>query len=194
MTVGIGEDLKAASADKVGGFLVVNVESDELLWAERFDKKPEAPADEFLKKAEEAGIRSEAFVNDIPATTDNVLGLKFDEFMESAHEVMKTFKPAASVRVMESCLRRAAEPVFSNRPFFTNYGVRLRVTEKLRARGLAGDPGWDDVNSVRDECIREMAYSFWELERNPDGRHLDNWVEAERQFDNAMSCWSILGG
>ncbi|WP_426240298.1 DUF2934 domain-containing protein [Pararhizobium sp. DWP1-1-3] len=37
----------------------------------------------------------------------------------------------------------------------------------------------------REQLIKEHAFSLWETEGNPDGRHEDNWVQAEREIDGA---------
>lgn len=31
-------------------------------------------------------------------------------------------------------------------------------------------------------CIRERAYLLWEREGRPDGRHIDHWLQAEREL------------
>ena len=35
----------------------------------------------------------------------------------------------------------------------------------------------------RESLIKERAYSLWETEGNPDGRHEDHWVQAEQEID-----------
>ncbi|WP_455274219.1 DUF2934 domain-containing protein [Rhizobium herbae] len=35
----------------------------------------------------------------------------------------------------------------------------------------------------REQLIKERAYSLWETEGNPDGRHEDHWVQAEQEID-----------
>jgi len=35
----------------------------------------------------------------------------------------------------------------------------------------------------RESLIKERAYSLWETEGNPDGRHEDHWAQAEQEID-----------
>jgi hypothetical protein len=37
--------------------------------------------------------------------------------------------------------------------------------------------------------IRERAYQLWEQEGRPEGRHMDHWLQAERELatENAMN-------
>jgi hypothetical protein len=37
--------------------------------------------------------------------------------------------------------------------------------------------------SDREALVKERAYSLWETEGNPDGRHEDHWQQAEREID-----------
>ncbi|WP_082546867.1 MULTISPECIES: DUF2934 domain-containing protein [Rhizobium/Agrobacterium group] len=37
----------------------------------------------------------------------------------------------------------------------------------------------------RASLIKERAYSLWETEGSPDGRHEDHWAQAEREIDRA---------
>jgi hypothetical protein len=37
----------------------------------------------------------------------------------------------------------------------------------------------------RELLIKERAFSLWETEGNPDGRHHDHWMQAEREIDGA---------
>jgi hypothetical protein len=39
------------------------------------------------------------------------------------------------------------------------------------------------VMTDRESLIKERAYSLWESEGNPDGRHEDHWVQAEQEID-----------
>jgi hypothetical protein len=41
----------------------------------------------------------------------------------------------------------------------------------------------EQVMTDREHLIRERAFSLWETEGNPDGRHEDHWAQAEREID-----------
>jgi hypothetical protein len=43
----------------------------------------------------------------------------------------------------------------------------------------------------REKLIKERAYSLWETEGNPDGRHEDHWVQAEQEIDGANTGSSL---
>ncbi|KQS85778.1 MULTISPECIES: DUF2934 domain-containing protein [unclassified Rhizobium] len=39
----------------------------------------------------------------------------------------------------------------------------------------------------REHLIRERAYSLWETEGSPSGKHEDHWQQAEREIDGGNS-------
>ena len=41
----------------------------------------------------------------------------------------------------------------------------------------------EEVMIDREHLVKERAYSLWETEGNPDGRHEDHWIQAEREID-----------
>jgi hypothetical protein len=43
----------------------------------------------------------------------------------------------------------------------------------------------------RERPIKERAYSLWEPEGNPDGRHEDHWAQAESEMDGAKTGSSL---
>jgi hypothetical protein len=43
------------------------------------------------------------------------------------------------------------------------------------------------MTQQRDRLIRERAYSIWELEGSPSGRHQEHWDQAAREIEEAGS-------
>ena len=43
------------------------------------------------------------------------------------------------------------------------------------------------VMTDRERLIKKRAYSLWETEGNPDGRHEDHWGQAEQEIDGGNS-------
>ncbi len=39
------------------------------------------------------------------------------------------------------------------------------------------------MQGEREQAIRERAYSRWEEEGRPDGKHLEHWLRAEMEID-----------
>lgn len=44
----------------------------------------------------------------------------------------------------------------------------------------------------RESLIKERAYSLWETDGNPDGRHEDHWRQAEREINDINSAATPL--
>jgi Protein of unknown function (DUF2934) len=39
-----------------------------------------------------------------------------------------------------------------------------------------------DGHNANEQAVRERAYSIWEEEGRPEGRHLDHWLRAEAEI------------
>ena len=39
------------------------------------------------------------------------------------------------------------------------------------------------MDNEREQKIRERAHALWEQEGSPEGRHVEHWATAEREFD-----------
>jgi hypothetical protein len=44
-----------------------------------------------------------------------------------------------------------------------------------------------DGQAAREQAIRERAYTNWEEEGRPEGRHLDHWLRAEAEINLSSS-------
>jgi Protein of unknown function (DUF2934) len=44
-----------------------------------------------------------------------------------------------------------------------------------------------DGQAIKEQIIRERAYTIWEEEGRPEDRHLDNWLRPEAEIDRCAA-------
>jgi hypothetical protein len=64
---------------------------------------------------------------------------------------------------------------------------RTPAPAKAKANGKAARPKAAPSGDARDTFIRESAYAFYEARGRVDGHALEDWLQAEAEFDLALT-------